>query len=427
MSSVFEKISSLVNSAQQRPDFLNALFGQSLTEIHSGRPITIFGAGSLGKELFDTLRYNGIKPAAFCDTAPSKVGTYIGDARVLSPEELRDNHGSSLVVIAALRHRDSVNDKLIELGFKQNSIFCKDSESDLIYLYAMEGMQHYGIQNLIPDYMNQCAPQTILEYFQESQDLIAQAYNLLADDKSKELLVTKLALITSQGHFSLFCDFIRKFSEPYLEFGLINSNGVSEDRYYFHNDLVKLHDGEIYLDIGAYDGDTVMTFLEACAEMNVKPKRIHAFEPDSDCYERLVRNVGKLESVICHRQGIWSEPGELKFTSSDKSLHDQGAAVSADGNTTIEVTTVDAFLKGDKATFIKMDPGGNIIPKAIQGASETIRAFTPTLAIGAYHGVGSIFQIPLLVNSINPKYKLYLRHNTFHLCDTALFAIAETN
>jgi len=424
MDSVFERISSIVSSAKQKPDFLCTLFGDNLADVKAGKPVAIFGAGSLGKELFDTLKYNGITPATFCDTDPLKIGTNIDDVRIVSPEELRDNFSSSMVVIAALRHRNAVNDKLIKYGFKENCICCKDSESDFIYLYAMEGMQRYGIQNLIPGYKSQSAPGTILEYFEKNQELIAEAYNLLEDNKSKELVITKLALIASHGHFSIFCNFIRRFSEPFLEFGLINSNGVSEDRYYFHNDVIKLTDDEIYLDVGAYDGDTVMTFLEACAELNVKPKHIHAFEPDTDCYERLVKNVGGRGNVSCHRQGIWSEPGELRFISSDNSFHDQGASVSEQGNTTIEVTTIDAFLKGEKATFIKMDPGGNIIPKAIQGASETIRAFHPTLAVGAYHGVDSIFQIPLLVNSINPKYKLYLRHNTFHLCDTVLFAIS---
>jgi len=30
---------------------------------------------------------------------------------------------------------------------------------------------------------------------------------------------------------------------------------------------------------------------------------------------------------------------------------------------------------------------------------------------------------PLKVKEINPEYKLYLRHNTYHLCDTDLYAI----
>jgi len=83
---------------------------------------------------------------------------------------------------------------------------------------------------------------------------------------------------------------------------------------------------------------------------------------------------------------------------------------------------MDDFLKGEHVSFIKMDPGGNVIPAVLKGAARTIAHNKPKLAIGAYHTIESIYEIPLLVHSICSDYRLYLRHNTYHLCDTVLYA-----
>ncbi len=112
----------------------------------------------------------------------------------------------------------------------------------------------------------------------------------------------------------------------------------------------------------------------------------------------------------------------LRFKSSGSAIHDQAGTIDDSGDIEIEVVSLDECLQGEKVTFIKMDPGGNVIPEAIQGAAGIIAQHKPKLALGAYHALESIFEIPLLVHRICPDYKLFLRHNTYHLCDTDLYA-----
>ena len=60
--------------------------------------------------------------------------------------------------------------------------------------------------------------------------------------------------------------------------------------------------------------------------------------------------------------------------------------------------------------------------KAVQGAADTINNHAPRLAISVYHKNSDLYEIPLLVHRIFPKYKLYLRHLGHFFDDTVLFA-----
>lgn len=212
------------------------------------------------------------------------------------------------------------------------------------------------------------------------------------------------------------------FSEPFRGFGFDTVSAPPEDYYYFNNDVISLCQNEVYVDVGAFDGDTVHTFVQACEQERVAYRRIIALEPDPQCFGAMLKNTTGISRISCHRLGLWSESRKLRFTTSGNALHDQAASISSRGDSEIQVVALDDFLAGEKVTFIKMDPGGNVIPEVIRGAARTIVQHKPKLAIGAYHAVESIYEIPLLVNRICPEYRLYLRHNTYHPCDTDLYA-----
>lgn len=420
MNRVLSEIVRLIEAAAGKPDFLDALFGENKEQALQGKPVVIFGSGSLGKEICSTLTKNGVQPVAFCDNDFRKAGSVIERLPVISFDELLRDHGNSLIVIAALKHRAEVARQLLEAGFSASDIACLDESSDFIYMYSM-----VGTQVLFSVYESESQPESYLDFLISNQDKIAQAHELLQDAKSKALLISKLALMASRGNFELFRTFISNFSEPYREFGLAGYNGTPEDHYYFNNDVIDISDGEIYVDVGAYDGDTIETFIKACRKKNVEYREIIAFEPDSVCFSRLLKQYGNHPGVSCYRTGLWSDSTTLRFKSSENAIHDQAGEISDTGDVEIEVFSLDDFLKGRKVTFIKMDPGGNVIPQVLLGAAETIRKYRPKLAAGAYHGADSIFEIPLLVHKLCPDYRISLRHGTFHLCDTDLFATCQ--
>ena len=80
------------------------------------------------------------------------------------------------------------------------------------------------------------------------------------------------------------------------------------------------------------------------------------------------------------------------------------------------------ILYGEKVTMIKMDIEGYEL-KALMGAKQIIKEQKPKLAICAYHTFSHLWEIPLLIKSLNPDYKIYLRHHTNLDCETVCYAI----
>jgi len=418
MNSALEQILQRIHETQGCPGFLDVLFRENKELVQQGTPVVLYGAGACGAELCSTLRIHGIRPVCFCDSGESQSTTYC-DIPLIPFDTLTSIYRDALIVVASHKFQKQITDRLLDEGFSADRVHCKpsDTDSSLVYMYSM-----VGTHALIESYQIVSKPKNVLQIYKDHQEDTQAAYNLLSDDHSKGLFISKLALLASEGRFELFKAFIQTYSQPLLEFGCGNYEGTPEDYYYFNNDVLTLAEGEVLIDVGAYDGDTVETFVKACEKRGVHYRSIHAFEPDPHCYQALLTNTKGLSNIVCRPLGVWSQSQTLRFNSSENALHDQAGAIDHTGNIEIQVVSLDDYLQDVKPTFIKMDPGGNVIMQALEGASRTISSCKPKLALGAYHGPKSMFEIPLLVNRLCPDYRIFLRHNTFHLCDTDLLA-----
>ena len=61
--------------------------------------------------------------------------------------------------------------------------------------------------------------------------------------------------------------------------------------------------------------------------------------------------------------------------------------------------------------------------EAILGCINIIKKCSPTLAISVYHSISDFWRIPFLVLSINPNYKLFVRHYTETGYETVMYFI----
>ena len=73
---------------------------------------------------------------------------------------------------------------------------------------------------------------------------------------------------------------------------------------------------------------------------------------------------------------------------------------------------LDSILKGKKLTYIKADVEG-AEKKALEGMSRILKEQKPKLCISAYHRSADIFELILQIHSINPEYKISLRHHPY--------------
>jgi hypothetical protein len=95
--------------------------------------------------------------------------------------------------------------------------------------------------------------------------------------------------------------------------------------------------------------------------------------------------------------------------------------VAPEGEATIEVTSIDAVLNGEKASLIKMDVEGSEL-NSLKGAVNTIKAHRPILAVCVYHKPMDIIDIPLYLRETAPDYSFFLR--MYHSFDEiVLYAI----
>lgn len=416
---LMEQIEQRLKSANQAPDFLDAVFGSLKRDVLTHRPVILFGAGALGKEMLLTLRAYGVQPSCFCDNNPEKIGTHYCGIPVIGLTELLKQHKAAVVVIASHKNHLAISEQLLSSELNSERIVCKHSDplSQLVFMYSM-----VGTQSLLSDYKRQCAPLSIWDYLKENVQFLYNAYELLADQQSRDLFVAKLALIASGGNFCLFKDFILSYSQPILTYGLRYYEGTPEDYFYFNNDVFSLTPDETYVDVGAYDGDTALMFIHTCERNRLTYKWIHAYEPDPACFQTLVAHTASYDRLTCYQLGLWSHSGVLRFRRAADAIHDQAGSIDSFGDTEIQVVALDDHLHQEKVSLIKMDPSGDVIPTVLRGSERIISQHQPKLVLGAYHSVRSIFEIPLTIHRICPNYDLFLRHNTYHLCDTDLLA-----
>jgi FkbM family methyltransferase len=173
------------------------------------------------------------------------------------------------------------------------------------------------------------------------------------------------------------------------------------------------------LDCGAYTGDTLEQFDKITTG---RFKKVYSFEPDQRNFTML-REVAKSissEKIVPINAGVYRKSGKLRFAETGNiDTH-----ISEDEDATmLPVVSIDEFVIGKEApTFIKMDIEGGEVD-ALEGGRNTISNYKPKLAIAVYHKAEDLWDIPLLIQQMNPKYKLYLRHYTDGLVDTVCYAI----
>ncbi|MGC8490162.1 MAG: FkbM family methyltransferase [Syntrophobacteraceae bacterium] len=418
MNNVVQHIVDLVNSAPKDMDILNWLFQNNTDSVVNGRPIVLYGTGSLGKDILMTLRNCGIHPVCYCNSDPSRCGGEYCGLPVISLDELIATHRNSCIVITTQTYAASVIKNLIDYGFDRKLIIWNkmfDMATSLYFSFTNQS-------NLAS--LRSRPSHALIDSLIQNEKKVSTVYTLLADQKSRDLFISKLTLLVANHNIKLFTDYLMSFSEPIATFGLIPFPVLGpENFFYFTNDVLALQQGETYLDVGAFDGDSVLEFVKACRNQNVTYNHIFAFEPDPKNFDELEKNSIELDNISCHRLGVFSQSGILRFESSDIAVAPTASGISDGGDIEIKVISVDEFLDGRKITLLKMDPPGNIIPKALIGSHKTINAFRPRLVLGAYHSFEAIFDVPMMVHDILPEYNLYLRHLSWTICETDLFAI----
>ena len=335
-----------------------------------GNRLVLFGAGNLGRKVLQCLRSIGVEPLAFADNSPSKWGSQVGGVPVLSPKDAAAQYGGSalfLIAIWSLGHyyRDS-RTQLESMGCTH-----VDSTAFLRWKFA---------DQLLPDFC-QDLPHKLYE---QAAD-VRKAASLWADDASRQEYLNHVR---------------------WRALGDQNALGppVKEESYFLES-LYRIEDREVFVDCGAYTGDTA----EQVIRRNPAFSRIVAIEADPENFDCLTKWIGTLDTPVASRisalnVAVGAKRGKLRFQAGGG----EGAKLAADGNVVVECIPIDELAPAAGSTFIKMDIEGAELD-ALAGARRSIQKNRPILSICVYHKQDDLWRIPLFIDTLVEDYRFFLR------------------
>jgi FkbM family methyltransferase len=353
--------------------------------------LVLFGAGGLGRRTLAGLRRIGIEPLAFADNSTRMHGTSVEGCPVLSPMEAASRYHDQATFVTTIwgavspsailgRRQRETRDQLTGLGCKRVANF-----TALYTKYPDIFLPYYALD----------LPSRLLA---EKSNII-RAFELMADDYSRNEFVAQI-------RWRLHHDF-DALPHPVA------------DEQYFCDSIVKPRHDEIFVDCGAFDGDTLTDFLE---RRSGRFDHYHAFEPDPVNFEKLKR-VAELQPP-----SIGSRISLYPYATSDRKtkvrIEPTGLASSRIGEGSIEVDCVpiDDTLDGVAPTTIKMDIEGAEFD-SLNGARRLIDRAFPVLDICVYHTQDHLWILPLQIHSFNPEYRFHLRPHKDEGFDLVCYAV----
>lgn len=407
MTKVTEIIDGLMTKREDA-DLLPNILGRHFLKIANGEmPVVLFGAGSAGFLLCKALEYHDVHITAFCDNNSNSVGTVLAGHPVIPVADLLTMKDKCLVVISTSQeYTGEIREQLYRLGFPL----------DLVHIPPAEPVLYYT--NLV--YQERWSQEALQSHAPQLQEV----YNLLADDKSRNIFVERIALLSGAFNFASFNDFISRNADLLDEPGvnLFSTPRYDENYFYFNSDFCPIGENEVFANVGALIGDCALEFATACQNRDLTYREIINFEPDPYNFNRLQENTAHLPRMRHMPFGLWSHQDRLRFDNPDSYKVGTPGSLNANGHMEVEVASLDELLPEAEISYIKMDVEGAEM-KALMGAITTIRRNKPKLAICVYHKRDDMFKIPLLINNFCDGYEFYLRHYCTTFSETVLFAV----
>lgn len=335
------------------------------------RKCFIYGAGNTsllyGTDSFEKTKLNII---AFIDGNPDKIGTKFLNKTVISLDECVKKYKNPLVFI---------------------NVGTTKTINQVIDLLNKRHVEHCILDKFI---------------FSQNKEKILSIYNCLEDDLSKE---TYSNLI------------LARMNEVKQDFSL-----VKDDQYFDLSEFRQNDPNEIFVDCGAYVGDTIEKYLFIKQGIF---KQIYAFEPEHRNFEALKYRIERLnkewalssEKIQIIDAAISNIDFQGEIASANQDSPSLGAIITQKNKGSIPIIKLDSFFSNKKITFLKADIE-SYEKKLLLGAKNIIGRDKPLLAICIYHNAYDMFEIPLLIKQINPNYKLYIRQHYCGLSDTIIYA-----
>lgn len=357
----------LVNSLNKTSELYKRIRGDAIQGVY------IYGAGFVGAWSVSYLEGLGIPVLGFVDSDPQKWGSLVSGKLVFNLDDPEVQ--SAKVILIGSRHAVHAIEKVLE----NFSALIMSVDAFVVHQQGEEEIDR--LEALFSD-------------DQQSMDTVRAVLMSMLEGTTKPL--------------SAFAD-----NRPYF------------DKFGFFN-----RQGEVFVDAGAYVGDSVERFLWS---VNGVFKHIHAFEPGLTQYQAMTKRVDRLMaewaldagkiSLVNKGLSDASRSVEIKRSShltqtriyqiSDEQQYDGPSDV-------VNTISLDEYFDGDAFTFLKVDIEGSEAAM-LRGAVKSIQRFRPRIALSVYHYPSDIFELTQKCFNLNPDYEFSLSHHSFNLIETVLY------
>lgn len=325
-----------------------------------------YGAGSCAEHAIN----HGFIPKLIIDSDENKWGTnFLGEYTICSLQELKNQFGTTIPPMLIT----STYAPEIGITLKKHGI-------DLYFSYLHISGEHFGTWSLKGS----------------DNEKVRLLNDILFDKESKDILQ---AIVFKRNNF------------------ITDHKDICIPNQYFLSEILKPLNNEVYVDCGAFEGDTIDEFLKWNGGTY---KEIYAFEIDVHNYNILRKNYEDSDSIYTLNYGCWDKEEDFSYTTR---AGGRGSVAEEGSGNTCKCIPIAKCIESE-VTLLKMDIEGAEI-RALIGAKEIILKYKPRLAICVYHKPDDLWEIPFWIHDLVPEYKLYLRHHAENHYETVIYATCE--
>lgn len=319
----------------------------------STKPIVLYGMGNGADKIINIMESKGIKiSGVFASDGFVRKKLFHG-MPIMSYDEAKAHFGDMVVLVSFGSSLKDVIDNIIRIS-SQQELYVPDVP------VAGEGLFD-------------------IDFARKHKAQLERLYSLLAGDRDRLAYKTLIEYKLS-GNISALLD-------------------NASDKYALYKLIAPVEKG-IYMDCGAFNGDTVADYLKYVGTY----QKIYAIEPDGRSFKKLVANLQGMDNVVPINAPLSFEESVGYFSTQGN----RGSHLDEKGEP-VRLRSIDGILQGEAVDYIKIDVEGEEAA-VIKGAAATIQKYHPRLLVSCYHRAEDVFALPLQVLELYKDYKMHFHY-----------------
>lgn len=334
-----------------------------------GQPLLVFGTGNTTELYQNAFAAEHLQVAAYTDNNKAKWGTQYHGIDVIPPTEIKERYPDAAVIICVGSYGAGVA--------------------------ITQQLDEMGLSSLLVD----------AYIFGLHKNEILACFDALDDETSRDVYST---LITKR---------MRN----------IPVDAFERNQYFALNEFAGAKPGEVFVDAGAYTGDSVERYLW---EREGVFGKIYAFEPYTPNLASMEHRFRRLmdewniptSKIVVEHAGIGDTSAMMNVCVRGGDNAGYGANLSTgDAVETIPVHALDDYFADQSIGFLKADIESMELA-ALRGAVNVIKRDHPRLAICIYHNASDMYQIQTFLMQLDLGYHFAIRHHSPTYSETVLYA-----